>query len=533
MTASAMEKAAVVSTKRGNNHDLINEQASKELIFAVVGPIGSGTTEVAKKIAHLAGLTLNTEHVVHIKASDVIAHHANGALPDMNNTNKLLRAKALQNYGDALRKGDESAVAALISSEIKQHREKFGASDAGGGVSALHPGKTEDKHKVYVIDSLKHPAEVELLRTVYREAFCLIGVVCEEKTRTERLLLSKCKDSSSIDISILMRRDEGEGEDDWGQKVSKTFHLADFFVDNTPNRMTEDNKENKEWDVPEKLGRLLDILDGKKIVRPLPSETGMFHAAGAQLRSACLSRQVGAALLAPNGNLIATGTNEVPKYGGGVYGSDFLAEEGDAFEDARCAFTNKYCSNNKEQAKIMDEVISSIPELNLAVDKTAIKKALKETALGRLLEFSRAVHAEMDAILSAAREGASTVGTKLFVTTFPCHYCARHIVAAGVEEVQYIEPYPKSKALELHSDAIEGVFSKWVKKAPEKPTKALFRPFTGVAPRLYTRAFMKNRKLKNGEGDLDIGRPKWAPGLLKKSYIQVEQLLETPDDQHN
>lgn len=530
MTASAMAKSASVSTRRGNNHDLINEQASKELIFAVVGPIGSGTTEVAKKIVHLAKSTLDTEHVVHIKASDVIARHANGTLPDMNSTNKLLRARALQDYGDDLRKGDESAVAALLSSEVKRLRESFDANDVGDGVSALRPRIAEDKHKVYVIDSLKHPAEVELLRTVYREAFCLIGVVCEENTRKKRLQDGKCADSSAIEISALMRRDEGEVEQDWGQKVSKTFHLADFFVDNTPDRINEAGKENDEWVVPEKLGRLLDILDGKKIVRPLPSETGMFHAAGAQLRSACLSRQVGAALVAPNGNLIATGTNEVPKYGGGVYGSNFLAEEGDAFEDARCAFSNKYCSNNKEQAKIMEEVISSIPELNQAVDKAAIKKALKETALGRLLEFSRAVHAEMDAILSAAREGASTVGTKLFVTTFPCHYCARHIVAAGVEEVQYIEPYPKSKALELHSDAIEGVFSKWIKKAPAKPTKALFRPFTGVAPRLYTRAFMKNRKLKNSEGDLDIGRPKWAPGLLKIGYLQVEQYLETPDD---
>ena len=67
----------------------------------------------------------------------------------------------------------------------------------------------------------------------------------------------------------------------------------------------------------------------------------------------------------------------------------------------------------------------------------------------------------MDALLSAGREGVSTVGTRLFVTTFPCHYCARHIVGAGVYEVQYIEPYPKSLALELHNDAIETNPFKW------------------------------------------------------------------------
>ena len=43
----------------------------------------------------------------------------------------------------------------------------------------------------------------------------------------------------------------------------------------------------------------------------------------------------------------------------------------------------------------------------------------------------------------------------MFVTTFPCHYCARHIVSAGIDEVQYIEPYPKSQAIGLHRDSIE------------------------------------------------------------------------------
>lgn len=526
---SAVAKVNIVSRQRGNTRELINTQASRELIFAVVGPVGSGTTEVAKKLVQIASTTLETSNVVHIKASSVIEKEAEPPL--LSTMNRLDRARALQDLGDELRKGDEPAVASLLVSEIKAQRAIFEAAEKIEGVSSLHPGKNEKKHRVYVIDSLKHPAEVELLRVVYREAFCLIGVVCEENVRIRRLQESKCTESSRSEILALIRRDE-EASQDWGQKVAKTFHLADFFVDNTPDRFVE-GKENDEWVVPDKLGRLLDILAGKKVVRPLPSETGMFHAAGAQLRSACLSRQVGAALSDSNGNIIATGTNEVPKYGGGVYGSDFLSESDEPIEDARCAVTNKYCSNNREQNKIIDEVVAAIPELDGAKDKIAIKRALKETALGRLLEFSRAVHAEMDAILSAAREGSSTINSKLFVTTFPCHYCARHIVSAGVAEVQYIEPYPKSKAFDLHGDAIEGVFSKWIKKHPEKPTKVLFKPFTGVAPRLYTRAFLKNRRLKNDAGDMDVGLPKWEPGLLQMSYLQIEGALEVSDDQHN
>jgi deoxycytidylate deaminase len=234
---------------------------------------------------------------------------------------------------------------------------------------------------------------------------------------------------------------------------------------------------------------------------------------------------VGAALTDSRGNVIATGTNEVPKAGGGVYGGDFAFERGEVMTDERCSVTKHYCSNTRVQAEIMKEVIDAIPQLRDAPDHAAIRRALTKTSLGRLLEYSRAVHAEMDAILSAAREGSSTVGAKLFVTTFPCHYCARHIVSSGIDEVQFIEPYPKSRAFELHGDAIEGVFTKWYKEPPEKPSKVLFRPFTGVAPRLYVRAFLKNRNLKNTAGDQEVSQPKWAPGLLQKSYLEIEKVL--------
>jgi len=327
-----------------------------------------------------------------------------------------------------------------------------------------------------------------------------------------------------------MKRDE-DGEDRWGQKVSKTFHLADFFVDNTESQFDEDKEENSEWAIPEKLGRLLDVLVGKKVVRPLPSETGMFHAAGAKMRSACLSRQVGAALTDGKGNVIATGTNEVPQAGGGVYGGDFEFEHGENHVDHRCAFKNKFCSNTHIQDEIMEEVIKALTPIDQSEERERWKKALKGTTLARLLEYSRAVHAEMDALLTAARLGKSTINTKLFVTTFPCHYCARHIVSAGVDEVQFIEPYPKSRAFDLHGDAIEKLASQWRQQRNSgKPPKVLFRPFTGVAPRLYARAFLKNRELKNDLGNLDVSEPAWTPDLLQASYLELEKKLEGSSD---
>jgi deoxycytidylate deaminase len=126
--------------------------------------------------------------------------------------------------------------------------------------------------------------------------------------------------------------------------------------------------------------------------------------------------------------------------------------------DHRCAYRKigRFCSNTKEQNTIIDGLISDIPELAglTPIRKNTLKEELRDGRIGDLLEFSRAVHAEMEAIISAARKGVTTVGAKLFVTTFPCHYCARAIVAAGIDEVQYVEPYPKSQALALHADSI-------------------------------------------------------------------------------
>ena len=102
-------------------------------------------------------------------------------------------------------------------------------------------------------------------------------------------------------------------------------------------------------------------MTAAEVVRPTIAETAMHDAFGAAMQSACLSRQVGAALLDQTGNVIATGTNEVPRAGGGVYGESFQHET----EDHRCVYQKmgKFCSNTREQNKIIDELIADVPEL--------------------------------------------------------------------------------------------------------------------------------------------------------------------------
>jgi hypothetical protein len=92
----------------------------------------------------------------------------------------------------------------------------------------------------------------------------------------------------------------------------------------------------------------------------------------------------------------------------------------------------------------------------------------------------------MDALISCARVAVSPVGGALYATTFPCHNCSRHIIAAGLTRVIYVEPYAKSLASPLHDDAIR------VEDSAAKPgggrrkdRRVPFEPFIGVGPRRF------------------------------------------------
>ena len=80
-----------------------------------------------------------------------------------------------------------------------------------------------------------------------------------------------------------------------------------------------------------------------------------------------------------------------------------------------------------------------------------------------------------------ARGGERMQGGKIYVTTYPCHVCARHIIAAGIHEVHYIEPYRKSMAIKLHKDAIT--------ESSIGGGKVRLIPFEGVSPTRYANFF--------------------------------------------
>jgi len=57
----------------------------------------------------------------------------------------------------------------------------------------------------------------------------------------------------------------------------------------------------------------------------------------------------------------------------------------------------------------------------------------------------RTVHAELNAILQAARFGPSTEGSQMYCKMFPCYACAQAIINAGITEVHSLEDYQTSE----------------------------------------------------------------------------------------
>ncbi|MBZ4335924.1 anti-phage dCTP deaminase [Corallococcus sp. AS-1-12] len=548
--ANALPKTLIRGTQNSAQH-IIKAHSANELFFAVVGHVGSGTSTIVKALERIlngdAGRPLpggKPYQVKVLKARDAIVNWAENAghLANGLKAGKVEQVIQLQDLGDAMREQDHSAVARSLINSIRLARAELKGEPTSNGV--VQP---DGSPRAYIIDALRHPAEAHLLRSLYRNAFALIGVVCNNETmRKERLREKFEGKTSDVSITDIMTRDSKDldPEKKNGQRVMDTFHLADYFIDNSENRVIPKELEkrplpNSNWTVNEQLLRLVKIITHESVERPTTSETAMHAAHGAQMRSACLSRQVGAALIDGNGNLISTGTNEVPRAGGGVYSQE---DHSRSHEDFRCAYRDTpECSNTKEQETIIGDLIDTVAKTEAldAETRSLLQKALSEkgarkklhqefrrSRVGGLLEFSRAVHAEMDALLSAARVGTSTVNCRLFVTTYPCHYCARHIVSAGVTEVQYIEPYPKSQALALHGDSIATSLMKQ-SGSGVNGSKVLFRPFTGVAPRLYQRAFLKDRELKRQDGGFEMGEPDWGTAwdVSRFSYADLEVKL--------
>lgn len=118
-------------------------------------------------------------------------------------------------------------------------------------------------------------------------------------------------------------------------------------------------------------------------------------------RSTCLRRQVGAVLVKDK-HILATGYNGAPK---GL----------------------KHCSDTG----CMRQDIPS----------------------GERHELCRAIHAEQNAIVQAARHGVKIDSCTLYCTLAPCSLCAKMLINAGVKRIVYADGYHDDRAMEFFKEA--------------------------------------------------------------------------------
>jgi deoxycytidylate deaminase len=365
-------------------------------------------------------------------------------------------------------------------------REKTGRGDhlALHAANEIAKGRSLDKNQptplprtVHLLDSLKNPEEVAILRKIYGPGFYLIAVYSPEIERLEYLKTDKSL--SQEQAEDLIDRDRSESSK-LGQQTRDTFHLADAFI------QTGDLGRKQ-------LRRFVDLVFNHPYHTPTADEHAMFLAYAASLRSADLSRQVGAVVVSEAGEVIATGANDVPRFGGGLY----YPEPKD--EDAR-DFTRGFDSNRQQIRDIAEDTLKRVfGKAYTAKKAETLLEALKLGRLFDLTEFGRAVHAEMEALTACARVGVSPRRGTVYTTTFPCHNCAKHIIDAGIDRVVYIEPYPKSQALTLHHDAIRLEERDGGRRSTTKEDskKVRFTPFIGIGPRRYFELF--SMRLSGGE----------------------------------
>ena len=255
---------------------------------------------------------------------------------------------------------------------------------------------------------------------------------------------------------------------------------------------------------------------GSNSLSPTRMEHGVFLAKGAALRSLDLSRQVGACILNRTGQVIALGANEVPKAGGGTYWTEGPFDDRD--------YRRKVDSNDQRKRAILLELLTALGSRK-NIDEVLLNPKVKNSRLMDALEYSRVIHAEMNAVCDAARAGQSLQDAILYCTTFPCHMCAKHIIAAGVAQVVFLEPYPKSLAAELNSDSlqIEGA-----DRGPYQTFPAVqFLHFFGVTPRRYRELFERARR-KDDEGQFleYVHNPKRPIVDIKSpTYAQSESIV--------
>jgi len=424
-----------------------------EIFLGLVVPVGIDVDRITQMVIDY--LSKKFQYKTNTIRLSGLIHNINGVKIKIDNSSEYLRIDT------SMRAGNEAR-------EISNQKDIL-AKHSIIEVQNIRKSPQPKQGNVYIFRSIKNPDEAILYRQVYGKGFFLLGFASAWKKREDYLI--KKQGMTKSQAEELLRRDEVE-LNEYGQDVRDVFYTSDVFFD-------IDNE-----DFEKHLKRFFDLIFGHPHLTPTKDEFAMFLAFSSSYRSADLSRQVGAVISSECGEIIAMGHNDVPKKGGGLYCCD---DENDMRD-----FVKGYDSNERRKNRIANKIEQGLRELiknKISIEE--VRKVIKSSGLFDITEYGRAVHAEMEALLACSRLGVSPKGGTIYSTTFPCHNCVKHIVASGIIKAVFIEPYPKSKALELHEDSV-----KMYRQFEKNSDKVILQPFVGIGPRRFIDLF--SLKLSNG-----------------------------------
>ena len=232
-----------------------------------------------------------------------------------------------------------------------------------------------DPEKNYVIDSVRHPREIQVFRR--RRDFILATVRAPEKLRFERLKQrGRESDPRTFEDFHVLEEREAKSTVESDQQLDQAIAMADVVLENTgPLKMLH-----------EKVKEVL-LEFSRKEIRPEWDPYFMGIAKVVALRSNCIKRKV-AAVIVKDKRIISTGYNGTPR---GV----------------------KNCSEG------------GCPRCN-SIDPS-----------GKGLEECLCSHAEENAIVQSAYHGVNIKDSVLYTTFSPCLMCTKMIINAGIKEVVY------------------------------------------------------------------------------------------------
>jgi len=291
-------------------------------------------------------------------------------------------------------------------SETRERMIETGnAMRAAGGPAALAERLLAQllPDRNYVVDSIRHPAEVEALRRA-GSGFRLLWVDADEATRVERLRRrGRSGDPGTLDELRRLEGRELASDDPAGQQLLAVRELSDFHVRN-------------DGDLPSLHRVLQGVLERcLHFERPGWDEYFMRIARMVASRSNCVKRKVGAVIVRDR-RIISTGYNGTPR------GTRNCNEGG-------CPRCNSFAQGGTR----LDECLCS--------------------------------HGEENALTQAAYHGVSVRGASLYSTFCPCLTCTKMIINAGIEEVVFNADYPLGKvSLSLLHEA--GVVVRQIALAP-------------------------------------------------------------------